>query len=270
MRTFSKIYSKAIVKVSIHKQQFDFLPLESSSSSTSSKERFDDSMASLRTEHHFLDGPCTPHFTDFTNHSMSTSPAPPTRSGVERWKYEIIGGFGILSLIYGSAYTLVQRHNGLTFSPAPQYCHDQSDPCSRPDLFAFQVSGFVSQIFLAGNGYMAWHLGTKPGTPHQRLFGYLPSADRLNAGILVYQLWDFVFSLAIPEHATPGVWCNSQFVGSKAHCSHAHHVIRVFLTSCTHCFDSLSRSPLGSCSHGLLFFGVSNVSLLCQLFWRLQ
>ena len=200
-----EIYSSAVIKNVIHLQNYHFVTLESSPSSASSKERFDDAMASHGTELHFLDGPCTPQFTHYTNHTMSTTSTTPTKSGFERWKNEIVGGFVLLSLIYGSAYTLVQRHNGLTFSPAPQYCLDQPDPCSRPDLFAFQVSGFVSQIFLAGNGYMAWHLGAKPVNPHQRLFGYLSSADRMNAGILVYQLWDFVFSLAIPEHATPGM-----------------------------------------------------------------
>ena len=200
------------------------------------------------------------------HHTMPPASTVQATSGIDRWKYEVLAGFVGLSIIYASAYTLVQHHDGLTFSPAPQYCHGQIDKqqCSRPDLFAFQVSGFVSQIFLAGNGYMAWHRGTKPATSHQRLFGYLPSADRMNAGILVYQLWDFVFSLAIPEHATPGTICSKK-------CSFNVPWQLQRLTGLVGpSIRSLSRSSLGSGSHGILFFGVSNVPLLCQLFWRLQ
>jgi hypothetical protein len=68
------------------------------------------------------------------------------------------------------------------------------------------VAGFVTQLFLGLTGLFAWHFPKHPPpeTPEGRLFGYVPAADRLNAGIFIYQVWDFVFSIMIPEHATIG------------------------------------------------------------------
>jgi hypothetical protein len=63
------------------------------------------------------------------------------------------------------------------------------------------------QIFMGVTGFLAWHWTKRahiaiPNTPEGRLFGYLDEADRLNAGIFVFQVWDFFFSMMIPEHAT--------------------------------------------------------------------
>jgi hypothetical protein len=95
-----------------------------------------------------------------------------------------------------------------SFKPAAKFCRSNTDePCSRPDLFAFQVSSAIMQVFMGFTGVIAWHISKRahlgiPATPEGRLFGYLEEADRLNAGILVFQVWDFVASLSIPEHAT--------------------------------------------------------------------
>lgn len=56
-------------------------------------------------------------------------------------------------------------------------------------------------------GFLAWHVSKRaqtaiPATPEGRLFGFLEESDRLNAGIFVFQVWDFLASLFIPEHAT--------------------------------------------------------------------
>jgi hypothetical protein len=63
------------------------------------------------------------------------------------------------------------------------------------------------QVFMGTTGALAWHWTGRahtviPATPEGRLFGYLPEADRLNAGIFVFQFWDFFFSMMIPEHRT--------------------------------------------------------------------
>jgi hypothetical protein len=63
------------------------------------------------------------------------------------------------------------------------------------------------QVFMGSTGFLAWHVTKRahtaiPATPEGRLFGYLEEADRLNAGIFVFQVWDFFASLSIPEHRT--------------------------------------------------------------------
>ena len=58
---------------------------------------------------------------------------------------------------------------------------------------------------MALTGFTAWHVSKRAhslATPEGRLFGYLEEADVLNAGIFVYQTWDFIFSLLIPEHSS--------------------------------------------------------------------
>ena len=128
-------------------------------------------------------------------------------SGFRRWSSSILQGFVFLTLVYGTTYWFVATH-GSSFEPAPQFCPEQksgSRSCSRPDLFAFQVAGFIMQMFMGLSGLLGWHGPRKirkPASPEGRLFGYFPEADQLNAGIFVYQTWDFFFSLSIPEHAT--------------------------------------------------------------------
>jgi len=60
---------------------------------------------------------------------------------------------------------------------------------------------------MGGMGFWTWHVTKKvvtgiPQTPEGRLFGYLNEADQLNAGIFVYQTFDFFASMFVPEHAT--------------------------------------------------------------------
>ena len=63
------------------------------------------------------------------------------------------------------------------------------------------------QLFMGITGFLAWHVTKRAhtgviSTTKGRLFGFLQEADRLNAGIFVFQVWDFFASLFIPEHAT--------------------------------------------------------------------
>ena len=139
----------------------------------------------------------------------ATRQGTPTRdvSCFRNWSGPILWGFALLTGVYFATWWFVASH-GSSFEPAPQFCQEQesgAQPCSRPDLFAFQVAGFIMQTFMGLSGLIYGHGPRKihtPETPEGRLFGYFPEADRLNAGIFLYQTWDFFFSLSIPEHAT--------------------------------------------------------------------
>jgi len=89
--------------------------------------------------------------------------------------------------------------------PASEYC-PSIDPCYRPDLLAFQVVSGIMLIYAGMNGLHVWHI-TKTchqlRTPHDRLLGYLPEADRLNIVTITFQVWDFIISTTIKEHSSP-------------------------------------------------------------------
>eukprot|EP00978_Attheya_sp_CCMP212_P024679 scaffold77905_cov58-Attheya_sp.AAC.8 len=114
-----------------------------------------------------------------TKSAVGTIVPPVVPSGVARRKVPIIGGLAFLTVVYCCVFFLVQG----------------------------SVSSAIMQVFMGFTGVSAWHISKRahlaiPATPEGRLFGYLEEADRLNAGILVFQVWDFVASLSIPEHAT--------------------------------------------------------------------
>jgi len=138
--------------------------------------------------------------------TMSSSPPSVVGGGFRRWRREIFQGFAALSAIYGLVYWRLD-HAAAFLEPAPEFCTSSNEPCTRPDLFSFQVAAQFAQVFLGVTGLMAWHVTRAahtgvPATPEGRLFGVLPVAERLCAGIIVFQAWDFCFSLMIPEHAT--------------------------------------------------------------------
>jgi hypothetical protein len=124
-------------------------------------------------------------------------------SGFARWRGQVFAALIFLSLVYCVLYFVGTK---LDLHPAEQYCDGQdAATCSRPDLFAFQFTAEIMQVFMGVTGFLSWHNKSRKliKTPEARLFGFIPAADRLNAGILVFQVWDFIFSLMIPEHATP-------------------------------------------------------------------
>ena len=97
------------------------------------------------------------------------------------------------------------------------------------------------QLFMGITGFMAWHVSKRahsaiPATPEGRLFGYLEEADRLNAGIFVFQVWDFFASLFIPEHATPVFLTHHLLAALCAYFSleyqYAHHYA-IFFGGCS-------------------------------------
>lgn len=60
------------------------------------------------------------------------------------------------------------------------------------------------QLFMGLTGGWLWHKSSmhESQTVQGRLFGHVEHADKLLVGIFVFQVWDFFFSLSIPEHAT--------------------------------------------------------------------
>ena len=94
--------------------------------------------------------------------------------------------------------------------PAEEFCRRHSDaskPCSRPDVFAFQVGSGVALIYCAIIGVYSWYITKRahaniPQTPEGRLYTYLAESEKLAAISFTFQTWDFFISLRIPEHST--------------------------------------------------------------------
>lgn len=94
--------------------------------------------------------------------------------------------------------------------PADEFCvrhADTTKPCSRPDLFAFQVSSGLALTYCAWIGSYCWYITRRahtniPQTPEGRLYKYLWESEKLAAVSFTFQLWDFFISLLIPEHST--------------------------------------------------------------------
>jgi len=113
-----------------------------------------------------------------------------------------------LSLMYLAIYGIIVNIPILRLQPDPKFCKGNETTCSRSDLFAKQIISFFMQMILGTTGFLVWHWTKQahngiPATPNGRIFGYLKEAEYLLLVIVVYQVWDFIFSLPIPEHATP-------------------------------------------------------------------
>ena len=135
---------------------------------------------------------------------MTNVVPPAIPSGFARRRNGIVGALTLLTVVYCIVYIFLK--DSTMFLAAPQFCRDDK-ACTRPDLFGFQVASAIMMTFMGSTGFLAWHWTrrahtTIPSNPEGRLFGYLEEADKLNAGIFVFQTWDFLFSLTIPEHCT--------------------------------------------------------------------
>lgn len=149
-----------------------------------------------------------------TNGERIVSPHVP--SGFARRKVAI--GASMLGLtLFFNAMNWMFKDSTLWLRPADEFCQNSESTsdgtatsdgrCNRSDLFAFQASSAIMQLFMGGMGIYAWHITKRvttriPQTPEGRLFGYLEEADKLNVGIFVYQTWDFFASMVVPEHNT--------------------------------------------------------------------
>jgi hypothetical protein len=154
---------------------------------------------------------------------------------------------------------------------------DKNDPnnkpfsyCTRPDLFAFQCTAAIMQVFMAYHGLVYWHIHPhRPlrrrqqkqqqqrqdnilTTPEQRLFGKIPVAERLNVGILVFQTWDFLFSLFIPEHATAVFLLHHILTGATAYASLNYQLVHYYALYFGGCCE-ISSIFLVVCDYNVYF-----------------
>ena len=222
------------------------------------------------------------------DHAVVPPTVPP--SGFARRKNEIIFGLTLLTVVYIAIY--FGFYNSPLFRAADEYCGNAPDEetCIRSDLFGFQVSSGIMQLFMGTTGFLAWQWTqtahkSLPNTPTARLFGYLEDADKLNAGILVFQLWDFIFSLLIPEHRTAVFLAHHVLSGMTAWFSLQHqlfHHYAIFFGGCSEIstiflvvcdfdvFFPASSGPTGSTSWWALFVTFCQVGFtIAFLYYRI-
>ena len=120
----------------------------------------------------------------------------------------ILFGYVFNTAFYFAAEALL-HHTGWDFTVESQHCPgDEQSSCIRTDLAAFQVVSLVNLSYLGLYGVYSYYLSSKgvnhaiPNTPQGRIFGRLLDADYVNAGIVVFQGWDFVASIFFEEHCT--------------------------------------------------------------------
>jgi hypothetical protein len=108
-------------------------------------------------------------------------------------------------------------------------------------VVAFQAAAQVMQLFMGITGFMAWHVTKRahsaiPATPEGRIFGYLEEADRLNAGVFVFQVWDSLASFFVRGYATP-IFLTHHFLAAltsyfSLEYQYAHHYA-IFFGGCS-------------------------------------
>jgi hypothetical protein len=132
---------------------------------------------------------------------ISTNQVPKdTPSGFEKCRRDIEIGLGFMSGIYGVVLSM-----NPPVSPAAEFCPEGEDSCRRPDLFAYKITSAIAMMYMGSLGVRNWYFSqdvqnmTKKD-PEDRLFGYLKAANDQNVANFCYQVWDFCFSLTIPEH----------------------------------------------------------------------
>ena len=176
--------------------------------------------------------------------TASSNPTDPY-NGVKRMRGSMACGFVLLTLVYFGVLHLL-RDSSSYLPPGDEYCREGSDtdPCSRPDLFAFQVSSGTAIFYVGWLGFHTWYISKRvhialPNTPAGRLFGYLEESEKIAAANFSFQLWDFIISLFIPEH------CTAVFL--------THHVMAAIVS-----WFSLSSQMLHY--YGIYFLGLTEVS----------
>ncbi|GKY99317.1 hypothetical protein MPSEU_000886800 [Mayamaea pseudoterrestris] len=147
-------------------------------------------------------------------------------ASVKRMMPIIVTGWIVLTACY--LFFLHWFRDSITIfgmKPSAEYCVKQDiDTCKRPDLFAFQLVSGVALTLCGIVGFYTWHVTGRshsalPNTAAGRLFDYLPEAELLAALNFMFQAWDFVISLSIPEHATPIMLAHHLMASAVAWCS---------------------------------------------------
>jgi len=178
---------------------------------------------------------------------------PSYSNGWEKKKWYIYAGlFWLTTLYIILLYSL--RDSGTYLVVKQNFCpkgtFTGTVECSRPDLFAFQVSAGMAVIYCGIMGVVSWYITRQvhtkiPATPEGRLYGYLPDNESIAAAQIVFQAWDFVISLFIAEHCTVIFLC--------------HHLCAALLS-----WFSLRHQFLHY--YGIFFLGLSEFSSMFLLF----
>jgi len=180
---------------------------------------------------------------------MTSSPVPTSPyGGVARRSRTILLGLVALTVVYLAVFLLMQD-SGDYLPPADKYC-TTGRPCSRPDLFAFQVSAGFGIFYCGMLGFHSWHVSRRahtgiPSTPEGRLFGYLEEGEKMATALFTFQVWDFFITLFIPEHFGPIML--------------THHAMAAIVS-----WFSLSHQVLHH--YGIFFLGVTEVSSMFLVF----
>lgn len=119
----------------------------------------------------------------------------------------ILSGYVFNTAFYFAVKALLV-YTGWDFTVESQHCPGDEPSCVRTDLAAFQVVALANLSYLGLLGVYSYYISNKgvkhalPNTPQGRIFGRLLDADYVNAGIVVFQGWDFVASIFFEEHCT--------------------------------------------------------------------
>lgn len=143
-------------------------------------------------------------------------------------------------------------------SPSTTSAYSLDDPCQRTDLFAFQLTSGIAILLCGYIGFMTWHYNQKchnstiiQQTPIGRLFSvsstnnYLIEYEYITIINFIFQLWDFIISLYIPEHCTTIMLC--------------HHI-----AASTVCYISLRYQVLPY--YSIYFLGCVEISSISLVF----
>jgi hypothetical protein len=112
-----------------------------------------------------------------------------------------------------------------------KYCVNPS--CARPELFAFQVVSGFALTTCGVLGFYTWHVSKRshtalPNNAAGRIFGHLPEAELLAALNFMFQVWDFVISISIPEHSSFLMLSHHLMASTVGWCSLRYHYLHYY------------------------------------------
>jgi len=203
--------------------------------------------------------------------AIQKKPAPPTAdpNAIRTHQSSIILGVGFLTAVYVGVYFWNPK-----FLPvARSYCDDHDLPlhpdtqlCYRPDLIAYKAASFLAMCYMGLTGFYRFHFSPSLRKEYQqhvdhkktddadiamieyRVFGKSVAAskeksskisiaaDDQSTAILCYQIWDFVVSVTIPEHADPIFLFHHIMTGATAYYSLFYRFVpyySIFYGGCT-------------------------------------
>jgi len=148
-------------------------------------------------------------------------------------------------IVVRQCYTHTHTHTQ-TLEPYPEFCDNVglTAPCQRPDLMAFQLTAAIMQIYMGLWGLYGWHYlpcvrdnhNKTLSTCATRTLGRLTHAEYLCAGILVFQVWDFMASCTMPEHCATEFLVHHALTATTAYLSMEYQMVHhyaIFFGGCS-------------------------------------